>query len=205
MKIFLLLLKLMPAVLLGLSSNASAATDRAPLAKAIFAGGSFWFMAEAFDRQSGVIEVIAGYTGGHTSNPTYEEVAAGDTGHVQAVQVYYDPSKTGYGKLLDIFWHNVDPTVGDGQFCDAGSEYRSEIFYLDGEQQRLAEQSKAELIQTKPFKEPIATKITPASTFYPAEQDQQYYYRKNPIRYGYHYYICGRAERLEELWENEAD
>lgn len=203
MKILFFLLNLMLACLPV--QHAYAATDRPPLAKAIFAGGSFWYMEEAFDQQPGVIEVIAGYTGGHTSNPTYDEVAAGDTGHAQAVQVFYDPTKTNYKKLLDIFWHNVDPTVGDRQFCDVGPEFRSEIFYLDSEQQRLAEQSKADLTQSKPFKEPIVTQITPASAFYPAEQSHQYYYRKNPIHYGYHYFTCGRGQRLEDLWESDPE
>jgi len=204
MKNSFLLAKLMLLGILGFgAATAVAAADRTQIDKATFAGGCFWCMVEAFDRQPGVIEVIAGYTGGHTPNPTYEEVSAGDTGHAEAIQVFYDPAKTGYSKLLDVFWHNIDPTASDHQFCDAGPEYRAEIFYHDGEQRRLAEQSKAELELSKPFEEPIVTKITAVSVFYPAEQDHQYYYRKNPIRYNYYHYTCGRTQRLEELWENE--
>lgn len=184
----------------GFGAGTTAAADNAGLSKATFAGGCFWCMVSAFDNLPGVVDVIAGYTGGQTNNPTYEEVSAGGTGHAEAVEVFYDPTKTGYPKLLEVFWRNIDPTVTDRQFCDVGSQYRAEIFYHDEEQQRLAEQSKAELALSRPFKEPIATKITAASAFYPAEEYHQYYYRKNPLRYQYYYYTCGRAQRLNELW-----
>jgi peptide-methionine (S)-S-oxide reductase len=170
--------------------------------KATFAGGCFWCMVSAFDHLPGVVEVISGYTGGHTKNPTYDEVSAGGTGHAEAIQVFYDPTKISYAQLLDVFWHNIDPTAIDRQFCDVGSSYRAEIFYHDEEQQRLAEQSKAELTLSKPFKEAIVTKITAASAFYPAEEYHQHYYLKNPVRYKFYYYTCGRAQRLEELWGN---
>jgi len=204
MKNSFLLAKLMLLGILGFGAATTvAAADRTQIDKATFAGGCFWCMVEAFDQQPGVVEVIAGYTGGHTPNPTYEEVSAGDTGHAEAIQVFYDPAKTSYSKLLVVFWHNIDPTAADRQFCDVGPEYRAEIFYHDSEQRRLAEQSKAELELSKPFEEPIVTKITAASVFYPAEQYHQYYYRKNPIRYNYFHYTCGRAQRLEELWGSE--
>ncbi|MGZ4979624.1 MAG: peptide-methionine (S)-S-oxide reductase MsrA [Methylobacter sp.] len=195
------LLKLILIGIVGLGSGtANTATDRNEVHQATFAGGCFWCMVSAFDNLPGIVEVIAGYTGGHTENPTYEEVSAGGSGHVEAIQVLYDPTKISYTELLDVFWHNIDPTVSNRQFCDIGPEYRAEIFYHDAQQQHLAEQSKAELTQTKPFKEPIVTQITPASAFYPAEEYHQYYYRKNPLRYKYYRYTCGRDQRLKELW-----
>lgn len=197
------LLRLMLLGILGLSVGTTvAAMDGTDVNKATFAGGCFWCMVSAFDNIPGVVEVIAGYTGGHTKNPTYDDVSAGGTGHAEAVQVFYDPTKISYSKLLDVFWHNIDPTITDRQFCDVGSTYRAEIFYHDEEQQRLAEQSKAELALSKPFKEPIVTKITAASAFYPAEEYHQHYYRKNPVRYKYFHYTCGRAQRLKALWGN---
>lgn len=177
-----------------------AAADRTTVDKATFAGGCFWCMVAAFDTVPGVVGVIAGYTGGHTQDPSYEDVSAGGTGHAEAVQVLYDANKISYATLLEVFWHNIDPTVNDRQFCDVGPEYRAEIFYHDEEQQRLAEQSKAALELSKPFKEPIFTQITAASAFYPAEEYHQYYYRKNPVRFKYYHYTCGRAQRLKELW-----
>jgi len=172
---------------------------------ATFAGGCFWCMEAPFDKLPGVISVTVGYTGGHVKNPTYEQVSAGGTGHAESVQIVYDPGKISYEKLLDIFWHNIDPTVKDRQFCDIGSQYRSAIFYHNEEQKVLAQKSKEALEKTKPFKGPIVTEITAASEFYPAEEYHQHYYKKNPIRYKYYRYGCGRDQRLEELWGKEAD
>lgn len=198
------LLRLMLCSILGLGMGTTVAVaNKDDLSKATFAGGCFWCMVAAFDNLPGVVEVIAGYTGGHTKNPTYEEVSAGGTGHAEAIQVFYDPNKISYIQLLDVFWHNTDPTVTDRQFCDVGSEYRAEVFYHNEEQQRLAEQSKIDLALSKPFKEPIVTKITIASAFYPAEEYHQHYYRKNPFRYEFYHYTCGRAQRLKELWGSE--
>ena len=174
------------------------------LAKATFAGGCFWCMEPPFDKLDGVVSTTSGYTGGHTVNPTYQEVSAGGTGHVEAVQITYDPKKVSYEKLLEVFWHNVDPTDAGGQFCDRGSQYTSEIFYHDDEQKRLAEASKAALEKSKPFKQPIVTKIVAATTFYPAEDYHQNYYMKNPIRYKFYRFSCGRDKRLEALWGKEA-
>ena len=174
--------------------------EETKLAKAIFAAGCFWCTEAAFDSLPGVVQTISGYTGGHTKNPTYEQVSAGGTGHAEAVEVIYDPAKISYEKLLDVFWHNIDPTVSDRQFCDVGNQYRAAIFYRDEEQHRLAELSKAALGQSKPFKEPIVTEITAASQFYPAEEYHQHYHLKNPWRYTYYRYSCGRDQRLEELW-----
>jgi peptide-methionine (S)-S-oxide reductase len=182
-----------------LATLASGAIDGKP-AKATFAGGCFWCMEEAFEKVDGVISVTSGYMGGQKPNPNYEEVSAGGTGHAESVEVLYDPAKVSYGKLLEAFWRNIDPTTADRQFCDRGNQYRSAIFYQDEEQKRLAESSKRALDQSKPFKEPIATEIVRASTFYPAEEYHQDFYKKNPLRYKFYKYNCGRQQRLDELW-----
>ena len=173
------------------------------LAKATFAGGCFWCMEPPFEALVGVVSVTSGYTGGTKENPTYEEVSAGGTGHAESVQILYDPAKIPYEKLLDVFWHNVDPTDSSGQFCDRGSQYRPAIFVHDEEQRRLAEASKASLEKTKPFKGPVVIEIVPASAFWPAEEYHQQYHRKNPIRYKYYRHGCGRDARLKELWGAE--
>ncbi|UCD47959.1 MAG: peptide-methionine (S)-S-oxide reductase MsrA [Deltaproteobacteria bacterium] len=171
---------------------------------ATFAGGCFWCMESPFDKLPGVVSVTVGYTGGTVENPTYEQVSAGVTGHAEAVQIVYNPSEIGYEKLLDVFWHNTDPTVKDRQFCDVGSQYRPGIFYHGEEQRLLALKSKEALEKTKPFKEPILTEVTAAGEFYPAEEYHQHYYRKNPIRYKYYRSGCGRDRRLKELWGDAA-
>jgi peptide-methionine (S)-S-oxide reductase len=175
-------------------------SDGHRLEKATFAGGCFWCMEEAFDKVEGVVSTMSGYTGGSKKNPTYEEVSAGGTGHAESVEILYDPAKVTYAKLLDAFWHNIDPTTPDKQFCDSGHQYRSAIFYHDETQKRLAAESKQAVEKTKPFKGPITTEIVPASPFYPAEEYHQDFYRKNPIRYKFYKYNCGRAQRLQELW-----
>ena len=191
-----------------------AAQDRTPpprsslagstVAVATFAGGCFWCIEPPFDKLDGVISTTSGYIGGTVPNPTYEQVSAGRTGHTEAVQVAYDPSRVTYEKLLDVFWHNVDPTVRDRQFCDFGSQYRTGIFVHNAEQRRLAEASKTALERTKTFKGPIVTEITDAGTFYPAEEYHQDYYQKNPLRYRYYRAGCGRDARLKELWGDRA-
>jgi peptide-methionine (S)-S-oxide reductase len=174
------------------------------VAVATFAGGCFWCMEPPFDKLDGVISTISGYTGGTVQRPTYEQVSGGRTGHTEAVQVTYDPSKVSYEKLLDVFWHNIDPTVKDRQFCDIGSQYRSAIFVHDAEQRRLAEASRTTLERTKPFKGALVTPIVDAGAFYPAEEYHQDYYVKNPLRYRYYRASCGRDERLKELWGDAA-
>lgn len=169
------------------------------LAKATFAGGCFWCMEHPYDEIDGVKSTISGYAGGHKKNPTYEEVSSGSTGHAEVVQVTYDPEKVTYEELLLIFWHNIDPTVKNRQFCDIGSQYRSAIYYHDDEQKQLAEESKNELIRSNKFKN-IHTEIEAASIFYPAEEYHQDYYIKNPVRYRIYRYGCGRDKRLEQLW-----
>jgi peptide-methionine (S)-S-oxide reductase len=157
-------------------------------------------MEHPFDELPGVISVTAGYTGGHKKNPTYEEVSAGGTGHAESVQIIYDPARICYERLLDVFWHNIDPTTQNRQFCDSGNQYRSAIFYYNETQKRLAIASKKALERSKPFKGPIVTEIVPASEFYPAEEYHQHYYKKNPIRYKFYRQGCGRDKRLRELW-----
>lgn len=174
------------------------------LEKATFAGGCFWCMEAPFDTLPGVVSVTVGYTGGTVENPTYEQVSSGGTGHTEAVQIVFDPSKTGYAKLLEIFWRNIDPTVKDRQFCDVGSQYRTGIFTHTEEQRMLAEKSKEALLKSKPFEGPVVTEITPAGPFYEAEEYHQHYYKKNPIRYTFYRTSCGRDGRLKQLWGKEA-
>jgi len=174
------------------------------LEKATFAGGCFWCMEAPFDKLPGVISVTAGYTGGSLKNPTYEQVSAGGTGHAESVQIAYNPKIISYEKLLDVFWHNVDPTVVDRQFCDVGHQYRTAVFYHNEEQRKIAEKSKAALSKSKPFREPIVTEIVSAGMFYPAEEYHQHYYKKNPLRYKYYRTACGRDSRLRELWGDVA-
>jgi peptide-methionine (S)-S-oxide reductase len=174
--------------------------DTAELAKATFAGGCFWCMEPPFDKLEGVISTTSGYTGGDQQNPTYKQVSAGGTGHTEAVEVLYDPEKISYAELLDVFWRNVDPLTADRQFCDVGSQYRTGIFFHNEDQKRLAEQSKQALTMSDRFDKPIVTEIAPAREFYPAEDYHQDYYQKNPLRYKFYRYQCGRDQRLEELW-----
>ncbi len=172
----------------------------AALKKATFAGGCFWCMEPPFDKLSGVVSTTSGYTGGGTKDPTYTEVSAGVTGHTEAVEVLYDPSVISYAELLEVFWRNIDPLTQNRQFCDAGSQYRTAIFYHDAEQERLTRESKARLEASHRFTSPIVTEISAASLFYPAEEYHQDYYTKNPLRYKLYRYGCGRDKRLEQLW-----
>jgi peptide-methionine (S)-S-oxide reductase len=181
-----------------------AGAAHAETAIATFAGGCFWCMEPPFDALPGVLSTTSGYTGGSTTDPTYEKVAAGGTGHAEAVQIVYDPARVSYETLLDVFWHNVDPTAKDRQFCDTGAEYRAEIFVHDAEQRRLAEVSRAALQASGRLRQPIVTGIVEAGPFYAAEEHHQDYYEKNPLRYRYYRSRCGRDERLRELWGAEA-
>jgi len=186
---------------LTLQSTSRAAAD-ATLGKAYFAGGCFWCMEEAFEKVEGVLSATSGYMGGTVANPSYEEVSAGRTGHAESVEVIYDPAKVSYQKLLNAFWHNVDPITPNAQFCDHGSQYRSAIFFQTDEEKRLSDTSKQTIEQARRFKEPIVTQIVMASQFYPAEEYHQDFYKKNPVRYKFYKYNCGRAQRLEVLWGN---
>jgi len=187
-------------LLLGLIAFAVQAE---PYAKATFAGGCFWCMEPPFDKLDGVISTTSGYTGGEKKNPTYEEVSSGGTGHAEAVEIVYDPAKISYDALLKVFWHNIDPTVRNRQFCDVGSQYRTAIFYHDAQQKALAEASKAALERNKPFSGPVVTEIVAAGAFYPAEEYHQDFYLKNPVRYKFYRTTCGRDSRLKELWGSE--
>jgi len=191
----------LPAV--SVASATPAAVQALPaLAKATFAGGCFWCMEPAFDGLPGVVSVTSGYAGGTKKDPAYEEVSSGGTGHAESVQVTYDPAKISYERLLDAFWHNVDPLSADGQFCDRGNQYRSVIFYGNETERRLAEESKKKVEQR--LHATVVTQIVPAGTFYPAEEYHQHFYKKNPLRYHEYRNGCGRDRRLKELWGAEA-
>lgn len=195
---------LFPAILISLSLGASENGDVPKTAEAIFAGGCFWCMEPPYDELSGVISTTSGYIDGLTKNPTYEEVSSGETGHTEAVKVVYDPEEVSYSKLLEVFWRNIDPLAVDRQFCDVGDQYRTGIYYLNEQQKKLAEASKNDLEKSGKFQEPIATEIKSADVFYPAEHYHQNYYKKNPLRYKFYRYNCGRDERLEALWGSDA-
>ncbi len=185
---------------LALVASASFAQTPPTTARAIFAGGCFWCVEADFDKVEGVISTTSGYTGGNVPNPTYEQVSSKRTGHAEAVEVVFDPRKVSYEQLVEHFWHTIDPTTKNQQFCDVGSPYRTAIFALDAEQLRIAQASKARLEKTKPFKDPIVTEIVMAGPFYPAEDYHQNYYQQNPLRYTYYRTGCGRDARLKQLW-----
>lgn len=188
--------QLLAAALFAAGMLAGAQADEAT---ATFAGGCFWCTEADFEKLPGVVRVQSGYTAGQKANPTYEEVSAGTTGHTEAVKVTYDPSKVTYARLVEYFWHTIDPTVKDRQFCDVGNQYRSGIYWQNEEERKVAEESRAALIASGKFRE-VHTEIAKASAFYPAEEYHQDYYKKNPIRYGFYRYRCGRDDRLEQLW-----
>ena len=165
---------------------------------AVFAGGCFWCMEPPYDKLDGVLETTSGYSGGKVKNPTYEQVSGGGTGHAEVVQVKYDANQISYAELLNVFWPNVDPFDAGGQFCDRGDQYRSAIFYANDEEKQLAEASKS--AAERKLGKKIVTEIVPAATFYPAERYHQNYYERNPVRYKYYRYRCGRDQRLEEVW-----
>ena len=190
--------KLFIATLLALAASTSFA--QGPTAKATFAGGCFWCVESDFDKVPGVLSTTSGYIGGTVANPTYEQVSGKGTGHAEAVQIVFDPTKVSYSQLLEKFWRSIDPTTKDRQFCDAGSPYRTAIFTHDAAQAAAAQASLAALEKSKPFKEPIVTQLVSAGPFYPAEEYHQDYYKKNPLRYAYYRSSCGRDARLEQLW-----
>ena len=206
-KVSLILLLIAVVVYFNVSSSPMAteqtsrtAAQLQTLQRATFAGGCFWCMEPPFEKLEGVVEVTSGYTGGHTENPTYEQVCGGDTGHIEAVQVTYDPSLLTYADLLKVFWRNVDPTDPHGQFVDQGSSYVSTIFAHDEQQRQLAEASKQALEKSGRFDRPVVTPVRMAATFYPAEDYHQDYYRRNPVRYRYYRYRSGRDRFLDNVW-----
>jgi peptide-methionine (S)-S-oxide reductase len=199
-RVLTLLAALGPSQLRAADARAEATPAPHPTAMATFAGGCFWCMEPPFEKLDGVISVTVGYTGGHTKNPTYEEVSGGGTGHAESVRIVYDPLKIDYARLLDVFWHNIDPTTPDAEFCDHGHQYRSAIFFHDESQRRLAEESKRRVEASGRLPGPVVTEVVPATEFYPAEEYHQGYYKKNPVRYHFYRWNCGRDQRLKALW-----
>lgn len=205
----LLLLVVIPILIACRQSDAVSSKEvlqqlkKQDLAVATFAGGCFWCTESDFDKIHGVVSTISGYMGGHVSNPTYEQVSSGKTGHIEVVQVYYDPARTDFATLLEAFWPTIDPLTPNGQFCDMGPQYRSAIFYHNAKQQALIASSKQTLDNSGRFNQPVVTEILPATEFYPAEDYHQDYYNKNPLRYKYYRSSCGRDDRLQELWQSK--
>jgi methionine-S-sulfoxide reductase len=195
---------LLPVTFFAAVSIAAAQTGSQPAAgkteTAIFAGGCFWCVEEAFEKVPGVISAVSGYTGGKVANPTYEQVSAGTTGHYESVRVTYDPGKVTYRQLVDWFWRNIDPVDARGQFCDKGPHYRAAIFYQNEAQKKVADESKQALEASGQLKQPIVTEIVAAGAFYDAEDYHQDYYKKNPNRYQFYKYGCQRVQRLEQIW-----
>jgi peptide-methionine (S)-S-oxide reductase len=193
-----LLLSLIFAAAFAGAAGAQTAAPKPERAVATFAGGCFWCVESDFDHVPGVLSTISGYTGGHVANPTYHQVSAGGTGHAESVEITYDPSKVSYQQLLTYFWHHIDPTVKDRQFCDVGNQYRTAIFVHNEEQRKLAEASKKKV--EAELKVPIYTQIVNAGPFYKAEQYHQDYYKKNPVQYKFYRWNCGRDQRIKQIW-----
>ncbi|MDP5209162.1 peptide-methionine (S)-S-oxide reductase MsrA [Microbulbifer sp. 2205BS26-8] len=186
------------ALFMLLAATLGSAQESSNIRTAVFAGGCFWCMEPPYDKVNGVLETTSGYSGGHVKNPTYDQVSAGGTGHAEAIQITYDANKVSYSDLLRIFWHNIDPFDAGGQFCDRGGQYRSEIFYSNEQEKELAEASKKK-VEAELGKK-VVTQIQPVSTFYPAEAYHQNYYQRNPLRYKYYRFRCGRDQRLKAVW-----
>jgi len=175
-------------------------TNEPKLESVVLGGGCFWCIEADYEKLDGVVDVISGYAGGHVKNPSYQQVSAGDSGHIEVVKVTYDANKINYSQILDYFWRHVDPTRDDGQFCDRGPQYRPAIFYQDEAQKKLALASTNQIEQSKPFVEPLKVELIQITQFYPAEDYHQDYYKKNPIRYKFYRFNCGRDARVEQLW-----
>ncbi len=188
------------SILFFMSSNLSAQIQ---FNKAVFAGGCFWCMESPFEKLDGVSAVVSGYTGGENPDPTYEQVSSGQSGHIEAIQITYDPNKVTYAQLLDVFWRQIDPTDADGQFADKGSQYQTVIFYHTEEEKEIAEESKARLANSRKFKKPIATRILKAAPFYAAEEYHQDYYKKNAAHYKMYRIGSGREGFLQKTWKND--
>jgi len=190
-------------ILLSLSSIISStlqAEDITRYKSIVLAGGCFWCIESDFEKLNGIIDAVSGYTGGHIKNPRYAQVSAGNSGHIESVKITYDPNIISYAKILDYFWHHIDPTRNDGQFCDRGPQYRPAIFY-NNEEEKLNILASANIIEkNKTFSQPLKVEYIKTQTFYPAEEYHQDYYKKNPVRYNYYRYSCGRDARVEELW-----
>ncbi|OHB25295.1 MAG: peptide-methionine (S)-S-oxide reductase [Desulfuromonadaceae bacterium GWC2_58_13] len=200
MRRFLFILTLLLVPVLAAAATPAMTGTQANYEKATFAGGCFWCMEPPFEKLDGVISVTSGYTGGPQKNPTYEEVSAGVTQHLESVEILFDPVKISYARLLDVFWRNIDPTDPNGQFVDRGAQYRSAVFWHDEQQRQLADASKQQMAASGRFDGPIVTAIRPAAPFYPAEEYHQDYYKKNPLRYKFYRYNSGRDRYLEKVW-----
>ncbi|PCI14549.1 MAG: peptide-methionine (S)-S-oxide reductase [Thiotrichales bacterium] len=198
------LVAIFPATAASPPSQNSAMEDSNHQQTATFAGGCFWCVESDFDKVPGVTETISGYIDGHLINPTYKQVSSGISGHTEAVEITFDNRQISYEELLEIFWRSIDPTTSDRQFCDRGTQYRSGIYYHNNQQREAATRSKTALEKNKPFKEAIVTEVKMASIFYPAEAYHQDYHNKNPVRYNYYRYGCGRDKRVEALWGSKA-
>lgn len=190
--------------LAGNGGNISLARAADATETAIFAGGCFWCVESDFDHVPGVLTTTSGYTGGTVADPTYKIVTAGGSGHYESVQITFDPETISYAKLLDIFWRTVDPTDDGGQFCDRGASYKTAIFTTSDEQQKIAEASKRDLVESGKLKAPIVTLVAPATEFYPAEEYHQNFYEKSPVRYKFYRFTCGRDAKVESIWGDEA-
>jgi len=201
MKTMFIIPVIMALMFISYVSVAGDAAIAANLRKATFAGGCFWCMEKPFEEAAGVYSVTSGYTSGNSNNPTYQNYAS--DGHIEAVQILYDPRKISYDRLLDIFWRQIDPTDSGGQFVDRGHAYTTAIFYNNKSQMKKAEQSKTNLSESGVFKKPLVTPILPATEFYPAEEYHQDYYKKNPIRYKFYRFRAGRDQFLEKIWQNK--
>lgn len=180
--------------------NTSSSAGSSNTESIILAGGCFWCIESDYEKLDGIIDVVSGYSGGSTNNPTYKQVSAGSGGHIEVVEVTYNPQLISHAQILDFFWHHIDPTRDDGQFCDRGPQYRPAIFYKNNTEKKAVLKSAAHIEKIKPFKAPLKVEFIQAKTFYPAEDYHQDYYKKNPVRYKYYRYSCGRDARVEELW-----
>jgi len=203
-------MKIFVTILIGLftlapAARAESALEAEKLEKATFAGGCFWCMEHPFDVLEGVQSTIVGYTGGDTDDPTYKDISGGDTGHAEAVEIIFDPEKITYDTLLDIFWRNINPTTKNRQFADAGTQYRTAIFYHNKTQKKAAQSSLKKMNGSGRYDKAIVTEITPASKFYIAEEYHQDYYIKNPLRYKFYRYGSGRDKYLEKIWGVEKE
>lgn len=194
----------MIALIAGLASVGSAASNETATGVAVFAGGCFWCMEPPYDKLDGVTSTTSGYIGGSKADAAYERVSSGRTAHLEAIRIEYDPKRVSYERLLEVFWHNIDPLDGGGQFCDKGSQYASAVYALDDSQFTAAEESKKAITAEGKLSGSIQTKIVRGGTFYPAEDYHQDYYKKNPVRYKYYRWNCGRDQRLKSLWGDAA-
>lgn len=198
----LVLLLVMSVSAVAAATEAVGARDEpAELRRSVFAGGCFWCMEPPFEAEDGVLDVVSGYAGGELPNPTYEQVSSGRSGHIEVVEVTWDPRRTSFERLLEIYWRNVDPTVANRQFCDVGPQYRSAIFVATPEERAIAEASRIAIAADPRLAgRPVHTEILDAAPFWPAEAYHQDYAKRNPVRYKWYRFNCGRDARLREIW-----